>query len=220
MRFRPVLLLALLAGAPGAARAAGPHAASAPDEEGILFGVRGAWGLPFGDVAPGAKLTELAKTKLPLWLEVGYRFNGYFRTELYFELAPMKLADACPSGAACSAFDVRSGIELQIHPSPRSWLDPWLGVGFGIEYLQATTPPPGSPAAWELSWYGLEVPVEVGLDLAFSDVFTLGPHASVSFAQFTSASAKPPGGSTVSGASDTRATHGWGQAGLKMTLKL
>ncbi len=185
-----------------------------------MFGVRGAWGLPFGDVAPDAPLPDLAKTKLPLWLEVGYRFSGHVRAELYFELAPMALATPCPSGAACSAFDVRSGLALQLHPSPRSWLDPWVGLGFGIEYLQATTPPPGSLAAWELSWYGLEVPIEAGLDLAFSDVFTLGPYVSVSFAQFTSASAKPPGGATASGAIDQRATHGWGQAGLKMTLKL
>ncbi len=218
MRAPSLLLLALLAGAPAAADAAGPR--PAPNEDGIVFGVRGGWALPFGDVVPGARLQDLAKSKLPLWLEIGYRFSGYVRAGLYFELAPMTLATPCPSGAACSAFDVRSGVALQVHPSPRSWLDPWIGVGFGVEYLQATTPPAGSLAAWELSWYGLEVPVEVGLDLAISDVFTLGPYASVSVSQFTSASAKPPGGSTVTDAIDKRGTHGWGQAGLKMTLKL
>ncbi len=218
MRARPLLLLALLAAAPAGARAAGP---SASNEDGILFGVRGGWALPSGEIAPGEKLKDLAESKLPLWLEVGYRFNGHVRAEIYFELAPMSLASPCPDGAACSAFDVRSGLALHLHPAPRSWLDPWVGFGFGIEYLQATTPVPGGGvAAWELSWYGLEVPVEAGFDLAFSDVFTLGPYASVSFGQFTSASAKPPGGATSSGAIDKRATHGWGQAGLKMTLKL
>ncbi len=212
----PLLLLALLAAAP-----AGARAAAAPDDDGIMFGVRGGWGLPSGDIAAGQRLKDLAETKLPLWLEVGYRFNGHVRAELYFELAPMALANPCPSGAACSAFDVRSGVALQLHPAPRSWLDPWLGLGFGVEYLQATTPIAGGGlSAWELSWYGLEVPVEAGLDLAFSDVFTLGPYASVSVSQFTSASTRPPGGATTSGAIDRRATHGWGQAGLKMTLKL
>src|SRR5512135_3882072 len=155
MRARPLLLIALLA-APVAAGAAGPR--RPPDEDGILFGVRGGWGLPFGDVVPGAPLPDLVETKLPLWLEVGYRFNGLVRAELYFELAPMSLANPCPTGAACSAFDVRSGVALQLHPAPRSWLDPWIGLGLGVEYLQATAPPAGSPAAWELSWYGLEVP--------------------------------------------------------------
>ncbi|HEX9050952.1 MAG TPA: hypothetical protein VF841_10505 [Anaeromyxobacter sp.] len=219
MRGRPLLLLALLAALPAAARAAGPS--RGPDDDGILFGVRGGWALPSGDIAPGEPLDGLADAKLPLWLELGYRFSGHVRAEIYFELAPMTLASPCPSGAACSAFDVRSGLALQLHPAPRSWLDPWVGFGLGVEYLQATTPiAGGGVAAWQLSWYGVEVPVEVGLDLAISDVFTLGPYATVSFAQFTSASARPPGGATASGAIDRRATHGWGQAGLKMTLKL
>src|SRR5512133_3238234 len=217
MRGRPLLLLALLA-APASVRASGSSAAG---EDGILFGVRGAWALPAGDIAPGEPLKDLAGAKLPLWLEVGYRFNGHVRAEIYFELAPMSLAEPCPSGAACSAFDVRSGLALQLHLAPRSWVDPWIGLGFGVEYLQATTPiAGGGVTAWELSWYGLEVPVEAGLDLAISDVFTVGPYASVSFAQFTSASKKKPGEPTTSGAIDRRATHGWGQAGLKMTLKL
>lgn len=219
MRGPLVLLLALLAGAPAGADAASQRAAR--DDEGILFAVRGAWAVPFGDVTPGAPLSDLADSKLPLWLEVGYRFSARFRAALYFELAPISLATACPVGAACSAFDVRSGIALQVHPAPRSWVDPWIGVGFGIEYLQATTPPAGAgTAAWELSWYGLEVPVEAGLDLAVSDVFTIGPFASISGAQFTSASSRPPGGASTSGAIDKRATHGWVEAGLRMTLKL
>jgi hypothetical protein len=216
MHARPVLLLALLAAA------VPPRAGAEParDEEGLLFGVRAGWGLPFGDVARDAPLADLADGKLPLWLDVGYRFSGHLRGVLYFELAPMSLA-ACPTGAACSAFDVRFGLELQLHPAPRSWLDPWIGVGFGAEHLQATAPPAGGgPEAWDLSWFGLEVPVEVGLDLAISDYFTFGPYAAASFAQFTSDSARPPGGPTTSGAVEDRATHGWLQAGLKATLKL
>ena len=216
MRARPVLLIAVLAVTVPAAVGAQPTR----DDEGILFGVRGGWALPFGDIERGAPLPDLADGKLPLWLELGYRFNGYVRAAVYFELAPVSLAAACPTGAACSSFDGRAGLALQLHPWPRSWLDPWIGAGFGVEHLQATAPPPGDALAWERSWLGLEVPVEVGLDLALSDVFTLGPYASVSFAQFTSDSARPPGGPTTSGAVEERATHGWIQAGLKATLKL
>jgi hypothetical protein len=58
MRGRPLLLLALLAAVPAAARAAG--APPAADDDGILFGVRGGWALPSGDIAPGAPLKDLA----------------------------------------------------------------------------------------------------------------------------------------------------------------
>ena len=216
MRARPLLLVALLAaGGPAAAAPRG-----APEDDGIVFAVRGGYGIPFGDVSKGEPLPDLVDAKLPLWLEIGYRFTAHFRTALYFELAPMSLV-ACPPGAACSAFDVRAGLSLQLHPWPRSWLDPWLGAGFGVEHLQATAPPSkGAPDAWELSWDGLEVPVEAGLDFAITDFLTIGPYANATFAQFTSASARPPGGSSTSGAVHDRATHGWLQAGLKLTLKL
>ncbi len=218
MRARPLLLVALLS-------AAGPAVAGTrggADDDGILFALRGGYGVPFGDVARGEPLSDLVKAKLPLWLEVGYRFTAYFRSALYFELAPMSLVD-CPTGAACSAFDVRSGVLLQLHPAPRSWLDPWVGIGFGVEHLQATAPPPDRSdpnSAWELAWDGLELPVEAGLDFAVGDFLTLGPYANASFAQFTSASARPPGKPSESGAVHDRGTHGWLQAGLKLTLKL
>ncbi len=217
MPARPLLLASLLAlAAPGGASAA----QRAPDDDGMLFGVRGGWALPGGDIERGKPLKELADAELPLWLELGYRFNGHVRAAFYFELAPATLTAGCPVGAACSSFDGRFGLGLQVHPWPRSWLDPWFGAGFGVEQLQATTPRPGEAFASELSWFGLEVPVEAGLDLQVSDLFTLGPYATVSFGQFTSASVKPPGGATTSDPVQDRATHGWAQVGLKATFKL
>ncbi len=215
MRARSLLLVALLSAGPARAATRGGG-----DDDGILFALRAGWAVPYGDLAKGEPLPDLVDAKLPLWLEVGYRFNAHFRSALYFELAPMALVD-CPAGAACSAFDVRSGVVLQLHPAPRSWLDPWIGIGFGVEHLQATAPPThGAPTAWELSWDGLEVPVEAGLDFPLGDYLTLGPYVNGTFAQFTSASARPPGGPTTSGAVHDRATHGWLQAGLTLTLKL
>ncbi len=216
MRAHPLLLLAALA---AAAPAAAAPARRAPDD-GMFFGVRGGWALPGGDVERGSPLKEFADAKLPLWVELGYRFSGYFRAGFYFELAPVRLAQTCGIGTACSSFDGRFGLTLQLHPWPRSWLDPWVGAGFGLEQLQATTPLPGEALATELSWFGLEVPVEAGFDLRVSDLFTFGPYAAVSLSQFTSDTVKPPGGASASSTIEHRATHGWAQVGLKATFKL
>jgi hypothetical protein len=215
MRARPLVLLALLA-------AAAPAGAQpAPDDEGLLVGVRAGWGVPYGDTTPDAPLEDLADGKLPLGLEIGHRFGRHVRGAFYLEFAPASLAIACPEDASCRGFDVRFGLAFELHLAPRSWLDPWLGLGFGMEHLQAETPPPGSAAdAWEMSWFGLEVPIEAGLDFAISPSLTLGPYVSVTIAQFTSTSSRPPGGPTTSGGIDERATHGWVQAGLRGTLKL
>ncbi|HET8538916.1 MAG TPA: hypothetical protein VFL83_03490, partial [Anaeromyxobacter sp.] len=209
MRARAVLFLALLAAAAPAAAAPAP----APDDEGLLFGVRGGWAVAFGDLERGSPLADLAEGKLPLWLELGYRFGGHLRAALYFELAPVSLAEPCPPATACSSFDGRFGLAFHFHPWPRTWLDPWIGAGVGIEHLRVTAPPRGEALAREQSWLGLEVPVEAGFDLALSDVFTLGPYATVSFAQFTSETVRPPGGPSTSGAVADRVTHGWGQVG-------
>ncbi len=221
MRARPVPLLLLVALSLAAPVGAHPQPA-ARDGDGMLFGVRAGWAVPYGDVArDGAALSDVVYGKLPLWLEVGYRFNLHVRGSLYLEFAPASLEPACPPNATCEGFDVRFGVAMQLHPAPRSWLDPWIGVGLGVEHLQVKGPPPGdAPGIWELSWLGLEVPVEAGLDLPVSDLFTLGPYVGVSFSQFTSASVRPPGGARTSGSIDARETHGWLQAGLKLTLKL
>src|SRR5512143_3035419 len=212
---RPVLLLAVLAtAAPAAASAAAAAPRPPPNADGFLLAVRAGWGVPLGDAVRDVALADVADGKLPLGVDVGYRFNGRLGGALYLELSPLSLALPCPTGSGCSGFDVRFGLVVQLHLAPRSWADPWVGAGFGVEHLEATAPTvPDAPVAWERSWFGLEVPVEAGLDLALSDYFALGPYASAAFGQFTSASTRPPGGATTTAAVGDRVRHGWVQAG-------
>lgn len=219
MRARPLLPLAAAA----AVAAALPARASAPpisEDEGLEVAVRAGWALPVGDTEPGSSLGDLADAKLPLAFEVGYRFDRRFAGALYLEFAPVSLDPSCAPGDECSAWAGRFGVLLRVHAAPRSRLDPWIAAGFGIEHLRAEAPVGGSAEAWALSWFGLEVPVEAGLDVRLSPALSLGPYASFTLAWFTSTSARPPGGPTTSGAIDDRATHGWAQAGLRMTLRL
>ena len=78
-----------------------------------------------------------------------------------------------------------------------------------------------TPVRTQWSWAGVELPcVEGGVDFALSDWIAVGPWASLTFARFTSDSAKPEGSDEVSGAVRGRTVHRWTSAGLQATLKL
>jgi hypothetical protein len=217
MRAWPALLLALTA-TPAAAQRAG-------DDTGFLLAARAGYGLPFGEVArDGQAVEDVVPAKVPLWLELGYRFGPRVQGDLFVELAPGRVADAaCGAGGSCHAYDLRFGVAVQLHLAPRASLDPWVGVGLGVEILQAEVQgpdPTAPPGGYEWKWAGIEIPLEVGVDVRISNRLAVGPYLSVSLAQFTSVEERPVGGTGPIGAIDDRELHGWVQAGLKATLRL
>jgi opacity protein-like surface antigen len=218
MSARPLLAVAAAALLAPAARA------DAPAASGPYFGIHAGYGLPWGDVSGGGgpRIEDVVDWKVPIGIDLGYRFNRRFWGQLFFELAPASAAtDLCAGGVKCTASDVRLGIGALLRLAPSALLDPWLGAGVAVEVLNAEGAGVALGATGEASWFGFELPfVEGGVDLAVSDRVTLGPWVSYTLARFTSESLKPDGGSTTSGRIHERANHGWLSAGLKATLKL
>lgn len=205
-----------------------PAAASAarPSEDGLVLGARVGWGEPAGRVARGGEpLGDLVASKLPIWVELGYRFTRHVWGEIYFEIAPAEMASrSCAAGDSCTASNFHGGLAIQLRLAPGARVDPWLGVGAGVEVLSVTPSerdPVAAPGGTPRRWAGIELPlVEGGVDLAITDRLSLGPYASVTFAQYTSEERRPPGGSSDTSSVDDRVTHRWMQAGLKLTLRL
>lgn len=215
MRLRLIPLLVLLAAA--AARA------DAPDESGVILGIRAGYGLPFGHIEQDAEaVREVTDAKYPVWLELGYRFNRRLQGVLYSELAPTRVASEVCVAGGCEAWHLRFGAAVQLHLAPDARFDPWIGAGLGIEWLRAEIDAPGAtPVRRELTWAGLELPLaELGVDVRVAPRVSLGPYVSVSFGRFTSRSERPVGGSAARDPIDHRDAHGWAQAGLKVTFLL
>jgi hypothetical protein len=215
MRAWPALLL-VLAAAPAAAQREG-------DDTGLVLGLRAGYGVPFGDLSrDGPAVRDVVPAKIPLRLDLGYRFALRVQGELFLELAPARVADeACGPGGSCDAYDLRFGLVVQLHLAPRAALDPWLAAGVGVEVLRVEGPDPSASARSERTWSGVELPlVEAGVDVRISRRLTLGPFVSATLAQFTSVEEGPVDGAATTGAIDARARHGWLQAGLKGTLRL
>lgn len=217
MRARPLVLLALLASAPAPAQEPIPVAPSGP-----VFALRGGVGVPSGRVAlAGPDVADVVSRKVPVGVELGYRFGRRIWALLHFELAHATPASGiCATATSCSASDLRFGAQLALRLFPGKRLDPWIGAGIGAEVLELEGKDRASGAELEQSWAGVELPfVEAGVDLALGDRIAIGPFASLSFVRFTSETTRGAGGK-VSGTVQGRAQHRWLGAGLRATLKL
>jgi hypothetical protein len=205
------------------------HRAEGPADTGLTLGLRAGWGTPSGDVSHEGdpRLDDLVDSKVPIWFDLGFRFSPAVWGGLYVEYAPVSVASAfCDPARSCGGSSVRFGIDLQLHLAPRRPLDPWVGIGFGAEFLSADTlldtTGDGRPdVLGNVSYGGVEAPLlEAGLDIALSPRFSVGPWASWSFAWFTSRDTEVPGFGGFSEPIHGSTYHGWLELGLKVSFKL
>ena len=202
-------------------RPPGGHRAAGPRDQGITLSARLGFGSPAGDISDdrdvnGVRvdpaLDDLVRYKVPIWFELGYRFN------------PAVDHDFCLPGRSCDAANVRFGADMQLHFSPHASIDPWVGMGIGMEFLSVEAYDPSIGDISRFTWRGLELPLlEAGLDLAVSPRATIGPYVAWSVGYYTRYGVESPGFPDVSGSIHDRAIHtraDWFQIGVKGTLKL
>jgi hypothetical protein len=212
MRARAALLLAAVASAPAAAedRRDDVH-------PGVLLQASVGYALARGELVPDQDLADLVPDKVPVRLAVAYRFTGRFRAGLFFEIAPARVDSSSCVDGSCDASSVRIGISAEVHLAPGARLDPWLGLGAGAEVLEAEGRDPLLGVRSDLSYTGFELPfVEAGLDIALRRDVTVGPFVSAAFGQYTRATSSAGDDAQIA----HRASHGWLQAGARLTVAM
>jgi hypothetical protein len=141
------------------------------------------------------------------------------------------LAGACGSGGwGCAIFDLRVGLELQLHATSSKWVQPWLGIGSGYERLsisgsRTTTLPQGYPyyspmtitQDYSAALAGFEfVNLQGGLDVAtWDERVAWGPFAMISLGQYSTTS-----GEILKINSGDKAWHCWIELGLRLTAMM
>jgi hypothetical protein len=199
--------------------AASPSTARAADG-GFSLGLRVGYGIPMGDTVKddtGASvpLSDGISGKVPLWLDAGWRFGPSIYLGAYFEYGPSFVKD-CPPGSSCSASDVRLGANLLYHFMPSAPFDPWIGVGFGYEWLNVSQDGIGAGlSGWEF------VNIQAGGDFAIGSGFALGPYVVFGLGQYGTATADI-GGQSISASipNANQSLHEWLQFGVKGTFNL
>jgi hypothetical protein len=88
----------------------------------------------------------------------------------------------------CSGSDVRVGAQVHVHFLPHGPADPWVGAGFGYEWLTDTAEASNGVASAKssLSVHGFELlNLQAGVDWHPTPSFGLGPFASFALAQYS-----------------------------------
>jgi outer membrane protein W len=161
-----------------------------------------------------AKLSDLAGGLIPVWLDAGYMVTPNLMLGVYTQYAIAAGGDAW-SG---SGTNLRFGVQGQYHVSPAEAINPWLGLGVGYEILKMNSSIGGDVSA-EVK--GMEFAnLQAGLDFRVGSSIALGPFASFSVGQHSSASTSDPYFGSQSGSIDQKALHHWLMFGGRAVLYL
>jgi hypothetical protein len=201
------------------------EAPSNPDR-GLSLGLRTGYALPFGkpydsDVSMSNDLRGI----VPIWVDAGYRINPSIYVGAYgaFGLGIVHTSDTqCTNGVSCSAYDVRIGINAQYHFRPKTDVDPWIGLGFGYEWLHYTAS--GFGVTFSQTLRGFEViGLQVGTDFELATGFHMGPFIGYSIAKYSdgTVSRKDPLSNVSSSTSIANtAAHEWLTLGIRGVLDI
>jgi len=205
------------------ARVAG--AQQAPGAHNIDLGVRLGYGVPFGNVGgdPGRALDEILSGHVPVVLEGGYRLTPPLTLGVYaqYGFAQVKetTATGCGQlGTTCSGSVVRLGVQALYRLDALAKLMPWLGAGFGYEWINVD----GSGVLGDASLgvRGFEVlNLQLGGDIVLNHIVALGPFISFSFARFETSSVGT-GGNEVESDLNNKRFHEWLQLGVRGAFSL
>jgi hypothetical protein len=203
-----------------------PAGADLLPDSGVEAGGRIGYGAAFGETtgdAGGDDLRESIRGMMPLWLDVGYRvvpelmFGVWLQTG--FGFLGDQAVDSCDAGNLdCTVFDLRLGVQGQYHFRPVERMDPWVGLGFGYEWL--TLSRKGSDGDSTLTYRGFEfLNFQAGLDFLPRKGVGVGPFASFSIGQYDTVISTTPIEDTKVDVEERRLHH-WLVFGVRGTFVL
>ena len=174
-RFGSSMVAAVLLSAPLAARA----------EEGgpvLQVGLRSGYALPFGkmDADASKDISDAVGGVIPVWAEAGVHYRSVFAGA--FIQWGYGLTKNCPATISCSASHVRAGLEALFHIDPDAGASPWLGAGFGYEWINLNASQGGSSASAQGRGFEF-LSLHAGLDFKLTDRARVGPFVTLTLSQ-------------------------------------
>lgn len=228
--------LAATAGAPPPAPRRGPFPPAHSFHAAVGLGVATAG----GHAESGVAMSDLTRPQVDLQLEVGFRFAQRLYLDLYVEAGA---ADAGSGASAlcasnCSSVRVATGLEAKLAFAPRSRVNPWIGIGVGIESTSMSGNPrtlstaavrtadwhshdwPHSSSSSDsahtlVSYTGWELPrLSAGVDWRLHRIVGVGLFANLSFTRYDTID----GDLVTSRDSVSGGAHTWFVAGVRAIL--
>jgi opacity protein-like surface antigen len=192
--------------------AAAPAAEGAKEQKGVEIGLRVGYGIPLGDAAKDVKLGDSIKGQIPIRLDAGYRVTSNIYVGLYFSYGIAMINKDKVKGcdvADCSASTINFGVMGAYHISPAESMDPWIGLGLGLENVTQKVSLGGNSASSTIK--GLTfLDIQAGLDFKATPNLLVGPVVSFALGQYSSVS-------TDAGSADItdKGMHEWLTIGVR-----
>jgi hypothetical protein len=190
---------------------------------GVEVGLRSGYAIPLGSDYGGHALSEAISGAIPIWIDAGYRLlkpslflGAYFQYGI--GLLPSSASAACSpqSGVSCSENLLMYGVQAHFHFAPDWALDPWLGVAFGFENLNATVSQGNLSTGVNNSGFDY-VTFMVGADYKPAADFGVGPFVNFTLGQYSDASMSGIGSTQTQSASvPNQALHEWLILGIRI----
>jgi hypothetical protein len=213
------------------------HTARADEESGLAIGARVAYAVPFGDaqeqVLPGGatskeSMSSFQRGMVPIWFDVGYRINRSLLLGLFYQYAPAITAshncqypnlNNVSGEVTCDGFEQRFGLQVNYHILPKEFLDPWVGLGIGVEMAQLNHAAGSSQDTGSFQAWAPMIDLQVGADLRFSKRIPVGPFLDLSLAQFGTENSYDANNNGKA-VEFNKTIHGWFTFGLRAQFNL
>ncbi|MFY2557787.1 outer membrane beta-barrel protein [Corallococcus terminator] len=207
--------------------------------KGFALGLSVGYGAPYGELGSvdadddeSNPVSDLVTGVIPIQLEAGYFFNPnvYLGATFQYGIASLNTDEAdCDDAAgvsvSCSASQLRLGVNLAYHFNVTPKIDPWVSVGVGYEFLNQSVKAEqdGESITAKASVKGFEfIAAQVGLDYRISPKFSVGPFATVTAGQYSTAtvslesSVELPGGDLEESEDlESKKIHGFIYGGIR-----
>ena len=211
--------------------------AHADEDKGLAVGLRVGYAIPFGDAqqstAPDAtngqtiSMSRLQRGMLPIWFDLGYRFNPNIYLGLFYQYAPTfppsgncAVASVPAAGeTTCDGSDQRFGLDVHYHFRPHDLVDPWIGLGLGYEMTQLNHSQGGSGDTGSFQAWGPTGDLQLGADLRFSHIIPFGPFLDLSLSEFGTENNYDANGRGTPVAFSSK-LHGWLTLGVRAQFDL
>jgi hypothetical protein len=216
-------------GGGGGAAAGGGGGGGDTDEvpSGIELGLRTGYAIPLGNYAGGGagNVSDIVSGAIPIWIDAGYRIaSPNLFIGAYFQYAIGLVANNAAQtvagggqcgqgGLSCSANVLKYGIQAHYHIAPAANFDPWVGLGIGMESLNASASLNGTSGNGTLSGWDYLI-FQAGGDFHVASSFGIGPMLMFSLGQYNNLSTGGAAGNTSASIQNT-AMHEWLTFGVR-----
>ena len=177
---------------------------------------------PLGKAEGSANLSDLFSAEFPLVFHLGFKpiknlgFGGYLGLALGGSGAALSSPCSDPD-VKCIAVGYRLGLEAQLSLLPAGRVDPYVGLGAGVE-TSGVSGTRGGTTVLSVGLTGLELArVTVGADYRVSRTVGIGPFLNVAVGRYYGATQDFNKSSASRDIADT-ALHAWLTIGVRLTL--